>query len=156
MIILGTSAMAIGRIRWLMEHKKLQIDGRKLRASEVAVLIEMAANTDDDLLTWCPQQKVADRTGLGLAQVQRALKVLTGDEKPLRLDHYRTSGVKVYRLVLPKDDADKTVPAPAAASDVPTSAPVWVPRMKGEIIPLEVRERERLEYEARRASGCAS
>jgi hypothetical protein len=158
MIDLWTRAEAVGQVRWLMEHGKLRIGERKLRASEVSVLLEYAANANEHLLTWCPQEIVAARTGLSQAQVKRAMQELVGDGNLLRFASHRGRGIKVYRLTLPTQGVARGSLAAAQQPVEATSAtteyrPVF--RKKGEVIPMEERERERLEYEARHG-GCAS
>lgn len=158
MIDIWTRAEAVGQVRWLMEHEKLKVGKRKLRASEAAVLLEMAANTDEDMLTWCDHKTVAARTGLSISQVKRALEVLEGDAKCLKFVRPRAKNIKVYRLTLPVPGVVRGSHAVAQQVDETLAATEYRPvfRRKGEVIPFEERERERLEYEARQASGYAS
>lgn len=155
MIDIWTRAEAVGQVRWLMQHGKLKVGERKLRASEASVLLEMAANTNEDLLTWCDHKTVAARTGLSISQVKLALKELEGDAKCLKFVRPRAKNIKVYRLTLPVPGVVGGSHAVAQRVDETPAATEYRPvfRRKGEVIPLEERERQRLEYEARQASG---
>lgn len=118
--MIGTTAQTIGHVRWMMEHGKFPdtFEGNRLSNKQLLVLLEYAANANDKLHAWVPQEILAKRTGISIRSIYRVLHSL-GDY--LKIVGYRTKGIPIYELTLPgltSLSSGETKASPAEATEV--------------------------------------